>query len=328
MTFEGRLAVLSATLVGLCSCGQGVHDLTVSSQPLVVIKGHVDASSLIRTHPSSALLGALIWASVPQVNPVCVEFQDAVTAPACPDPLGVFTGEIQASVAVDGDGNFELPLFHLPAARVSVGDAVTRIAYGTLVVVEDVNGDGQLTFVLPSGGRRRRALPPVSNPSDPDLIVAATFSSLRVDQRRIVFREGGFVRDSYFYPAPGCDDPPEGLSVMMAGAYVDASHAMGPCAYATTEGRLELTPLSPTDGLALECRAVQAQPNVQQPVGDEPPSGNPTKTCFGANVLATVYSGPCPYLRSYALAGCQEDPMCASPEWNLTLAPPSWWSCP
>jgi hypothetical protein len=327
MTSEGPRAICAATLIALCSCGQGVHDLSVSSEPLVVIKGHVDASVLARPHPSATLLGALVWASVPQVNPVCIEFQDARIASACPDPLGVFTGEIEASAVVDGDGNFDLPLFHLPAVRVSVGDAATRIAYGTLVVVEDVNNDGQPTFVPASVGRRRRVSPVVSNPSDPDLIVAATFYSLHADQQRIVFREGGFVPDSYFYPTPGCVAPPDGFSVMTAGAYVDATHATGPCGYATTDGRLELTPLSPADGLALECREVQAQGTVQQPVGDEPPNGNPTRTCFGANVLATVYSGSCTFLRSYALAGCQQDPTCASPEWNLTLSPPSWWSC-
>jgi hypothetical protein len=325
MTSEIRgTFLLAAVVAGVAGCGQSVHDLNLPGQPLVVVGGHVDVAGLTRPHPAAPLLGALIWASVPAVNPLCVEISDPQIAPACPDPFGVFTGDIELSAPVDGDGNFDLPLFHLPSANVSVGDNTTRIAYGTLVVVEDVDGDGQLTFVSPPSGDRHDA--PAPEPTDPDRIVAATFSNLHADQQRIVFREGGFVTGSFFYPSPGCGTPPPGFSLMTAAPYIDATDAAGPCAETPLDTRLEIPPLSPDEGLALECQAVQAQATVRQPDNDAPP-GTWSPVCFGTNILAAVYPGICPFLRSYALAGCQQDPMCASPEWNITAAPPSWWPC-
>jgi hypothetical protein len=324
MTSRRAAALAGTCALAAAACGQGVHDLTVASDPLIVLHGHVDVPSLDRKHPDAALLGALIWAEVPGVNPVCVEFAaDDRIKSACPDPAGVFTGEIEVSVPVGADGNFDLPLFHLPMVSVSVGDAATRIAYGSLVVIEDANGDGQPSLVPPPGGDEFDA--PSSEPTDPDRIVAATFYSLDADQQRVVFREGAFVPGSYFYPGvpPGCE-PPSGFSIMTAPPQADPPT----CNFDQMNPRLELTPLTQAEGLAFMCRAVQKDSTVRQP--DRAPRGSPDNACLGPNVIAAVYPGICPWLRSYALAGCQQDPMCISPEWDFRASVPDWWSrtCP
>ena len=170
MTSSARRAVLLATPALLAAaCGQGVHDLSIGSTPLLVVHGHVDQTQLQRVHPEAALLGVLVWAQTPTVNPVCVRLDDGSLAPtvpdltarvqsACPDPYGVFPGEAEAWSPIGADGNFDLPLYALPMARVAIGDASTRIAYGALVVVEDVNGDGQPPFAR-TVVRGRRAGP-------------------------------------------------------------------------------------------------------------------------------------------------------------------------
>jgi hypothetical protein len=330
--------------MAVAGCGQAVHDLSVPTTPLVTVHGHVDTTALARPHPAAPLLGALIWAAVPGVNPVCVETasqqlvpsdpnQVRAVASACPDAQGVFPGQPQVWVPIGPDGNFDLVLYTLPAISVSVGDGVTRVAYGSLIVFEDVNGDGQPTLPrLPTGeGRRRAVVGP--QPSDPDRIVAASFYALEAPQQRIVFREGDFVTPSFFYPAPGpgvgCEPPP-GFSIETAPPYADPP--VSDCAFSKTDDtRLELVPLSDAEGLAFLCRGLQTDATVNQPIGDEPPpQGGATNVCYGHGVLAVVYHlSVCTVLRSYALAGCQQDPLCATPEWNINPSLLNWqWPCP
>jgi hypothetical protein len=322
--------VVALTVAG---CGGGVHDLSAASDPLVVIHGHVDLAALERPNPSSALLATLIWAEVPAVDPTCLAFTDPRLAPACPDPYGVFNGEVETWTPVGPDGGFDLALFQLPAVNVSVGDAATRIAYGSVVVVEDVDGNGQPTLFAPVSGRRGTA--PAPQPITPDTIVGASFYDLHANQTRVVFREGGWVADSNFYPLPGCDAPMTGFSILTAPPYSDASPPAGGCVDTGTDTTVEVTPLSAADGLAYLCRSVQIGFGLLDP-GDRSPPGNPTLVCLmgssstpalPASVLAAVHPGICPWVRSYALSGCNTDPSCTMPEWDLTASPPSWWPC-
>jgi hypothetical protein len=327
-----RLTVVAA-LIAATGCGRA-HDLSVASDPLLVIHGHVDVAHLTRVDASAPLIGSLVWAGVAAVNPVCLEYTNAQIKPACPDPYGVFAAEIERAAPIDANGDFDLTLFHLPNARVSIGNQSTRIAYGSLLVLEDSNGDGQPTF--PGGVRRRdeddEGPPPVSNP---DRIVAASFYSLQAPQKRVVFREGGFVDPSNFYPQD-CGAPPPGFSILTAPAYTGMPAAAGDCAFDSTDVRVNVdavNPQDPAEGLGLLCRPVQRDATVQQPQGDEGPSGRARKVCLDSNVLAAVFSGLCFSLRSYALRGCAQAvptatmSQCSPPEWDLTASPPPWWPC-
>lgn len=345
MTSSGRRgALLAAPVVLAAACGQGVHDLSITADPLVVLHGHVDQSQLMRVHPEAALLGVLVWAEVAAVNPVCIRFDDGSLTPndptlapqlaaACPDPYGFFPGEAEAWTPIGDDGNFDLPLYDLPMARVSVGDAVTRIAYGALVVIEDVNGDGQPPFARTPGRGLARIAADNVQAEMVDRVVASTFYDLHADQQRVVFREGDFVTPSYFYPAPGpgigCK-PDRGFSIMTAPPY--AEPAVGQCVFSSTDTRLEVTPLSLADGAAFLCRVVIGDTTVAdpQPNGDrdrvQVPAGA-TQICFGSNVLAQVATGPnCSVVLSFALSGCAQDPLCAMPEWTRTAASLAGWN--
>lgn len=331
MTSERRRLALVA-LLALAGCGKGVHDLSVSADPLLVIRGHVDPASLHRSDPNAPLLALLVWASVPRIDQLCLAYPNvAELQAACPDPYGVYFGEIEKSVPVAADGSFEIDLSNLPAARVSVGDTVTRIAYGSLVIAEDSNGDGQLS--LPRGGGGAPDGGGGTSFAAPDMVVAASFSSLRRAQERVVFREGGFVEGSNFYPAPGCPDPPPAFSVLDAPAYSDAGAVPGTCTTTGFGAPIEVPALTTDEAIALECRTVQQGIGVREATDNRNPfrTGRgpaPQTVCLSHELLAVITPGVCPTFSALALKGCRVDPFCTNPEWDDTAHPPSWWPCP
>ena len=316
-----------------CGCSS-VHDANVPGDPLLVVHGHVDTTALVRTNPNAPLIGALVWATVPAVNPVCVRFpNDPTIQGACPDPQGVFLGEIEVTAPIAPDGSFDLDLFHLPAFSNSVGDSINRVAYGSILVAEDVNGDGNLDLIQkPSGDRGG---PGMEN-ANPDRIVAASFSSLNAHQERLVFLEGAFIPPcltadmmppacSYYYPST-CIDPAaiyRNFSVMTT----DPGGACADVPLPDDTAVIEAAPLaSAADGLALNCRSIQGSDvTVHAPPADgDAPPGSPPLACPAPKIVAAVYQQTCSWLRAYALSGCAQDPLCASPEWTTTTAPP-WW---
>jgi hypothetical protein len=328
MTSRPRSSRGALTLAALVAgCGGGVHDLSVASYPLLVIHGHVDLSTLRRQHPSAPLIGALIWAAIPRVSRLCLESQNADFLVACPDPYGLFAGELEKAAPVDADGNFDLQLFHLPKASVSVGDEVTRIAYGSLLVAEDIDGNGQLSF--PPRPDWRGDMPSTDTVAlQPDVVVAASFSTLRADQVRVVFREGGFVADSNFYPSPGCPTPPTGFSLLAVPAYSGEAAAPGTCVSSDIGTLVEVPALSPAAALALTCRPSQQDAGVVELHDDHAPRADAKPVCLSHEIVAEMNVGVCTSAALFALKGCRDGALCETPEWDLTASPPEWWPCP
>jgi hypothetical protein len=316
VSFDRRL-LLPLMLV---ACQDGVvHGLEVGSEPLLVLHGHVDLASLPRSHGNAPLLGALIWAAVPTVSSICLTFSAPEIRPACPDPYGVYLGDVEQSAPVSSEGDFDLAIAHLPRASVSVGDEVTRVAYGSMVVVEDVDGDGQIDLSDPD----------FSSPPDRghrDQVVAATFHHLRAPQQRVIFREGGFREDSTFYPAPGCGAPPLGFSVGTFPPYTDAPAPPGSCSFGDAGQTITVPALATDDADALECRRLQHWQFVGEVSPDDRPPRRAT-VCLGPDLLADIPEGRCPFLRVDALVGCAEDPFCPHPDFDHRGHAPSWWPC-
>jgi hypothetical protein len=313
------------------SCGRSAHDLSVASDPLLTLHGHVDVAKLTRFDPSKPLIGALVWGSIPRINPLCLKFQDPQLQAACPDPYGFFYGELELAAPVDGNGDFALPIFHLPKASVSVGDAVTRIAYGSLVVAEDTNGDGQLSFPVSQGGGGGGGGPGDPNPPTPpppDVIIGAAFSTLLADQVRVVFREGGFVEGSNFYPDPGCPTPPGGFSTLSVPAYTGDPAAPGTCLSHPPDTTIEVLPLKAAEALGLMCRPLQQGIGVQQPNEQRKPRPTQVPVCLSHEIVALVTPSICNTFVAYGLKGCRLDPFCDKPDWDVTKTPPTWWPCP
>ncbi len=44
-------------------------------------------------------------------------------------------------------------------------------------------------------------------------------------------------------------------------------------------------------------------------------------------VIASAPTEDCQYLTHYTLRGCNNDPACAAPNWDITASPPAWWPC-
>jgi hypothetical protein len=44
-------------------------------------------------------------------------------------------------------------------------------------------------------------------------------------------------------------------------------------------------------------------------------------------VIASAPTEDCQYLTHYTLRGCNNDPACATPTWDITASPPLWWPC-
>jgi hypothetical protein len=315
VSFDRRL--LATLLLAACQ-GSGVHGLEVGAEPLLVIHGHVDLGTLPRVHKEAPLLGALIWAAVPTVSSICLTFSEPKIRPGCSDPYGVFLGEIEQAAPVSEAGDFELPLVHLPRASVSVGDDVTRVAYGTLVVAEDLDRNGQISF--PDSDFAM-----VPEQSQTDLLLAATFWDLHAPQQRLIFREGGFIADSTFYPAPGCGTPPPGFSLGVFPPYASEPATPGSCSSLDAGQVITVGALPTADAAALECRTAQRREFLHEVRTDRPPQRD--TVCLSPTIMANIPQGRCPRLSVFLLAGCSEDPFCEKPEFDHRANPPGWWPC-
>jgi hypothetical protein len=92
---------------------------------------------------------------------------------------------VAAEVEVGADGSFVIPVRRLPDASFAVGDTSARIAWGSVVVAADANGNGLFDLLVASD--------PFSGPDTlADLAVAASFVTLQGPQQRLAFREGGW----------------------------------------------------------------------------------------------------------------------------------------
>jgi hypothetical protein len=176
----------------------------------------------------------------------------AVAQAGCRDPFSFApvngVGRAAGDSAVTADGSATLDLIELPPATVMVGEVTQRVAYGSVLLYDDRNGNGTLDFNTARGltqgtsafnsGANAAAGPdpnlscptysrpqggsfnnPTSTCVPQDIVLGASFVRMTEADQRIAFREGGFDRSSLFYPRGGCEDPPTGFSVLGAGGF-------------------------------------------------------------------------------------------------------------
>lgn len=313
MRSELRRLGLIAALLG-AACDRGVDDLTLTSLPLAYLHGHVDLASLPASTAGAKLRAALVWGAVPSFPVGCLEYgTNPSLQDACPDRQGFYLGPVESEVELQpgGDGRFEIPIWRLPSAGVSVGSDEARIAWGSVVVAIDGDGDG----VLRLDDKTSRFGP------SRDKVVAASFVSTRPPHQRVGFREGGWNEASPFYPVPGCPAPPPGFSILSIGGEPPA------CSSARLEDDVvEAAVLTAEEAQALACRGL-SQSIVSDPRNQgEAPWG--TQVCLDAQTVAAVESrGACASFVIMPLAGCYADLRCDEPDWDLRATPPSWWPC-
>ncbi len=360
MASSRAVAFALALALAACTGGGGVDDLSLPSMPLVHVRGHVDLSAVHAAAGGHPLNAALVWGAVAHDNQACLKYpSNADLQKACPDPFGFVPGQVEVTAPVKQDGSFDLTLDHLPATGVSVGTDAARIAWGSVVVAADTDGNG--TFD-PLGGNNS---PRGSTALLADQVVAASFSTLRQPQRRVGFLEGTWDAPllGLFYPFLGCPKPAAGFSELATpgitlGVDAKGNPILAPLPGSCTDDPIsrvvEATPLSIDEGKALVCRAMTNRTSIQQPPADVGsggklggdggrgggppvgppggPSGTPAPTpdkqvCLDPQTLAIIGAGDCPSIMIFPLVGCHDDLTCQKPDWDLRKSPPTWWPC-
>ena len=323
---------------------------------------------------------ALVWGLQWQPEPFCflpTEWSEAanVIAAGCPDSFGFVPNLVGQDVALQPGSPATIALNSVPGADVLVGDLTGRIAYGSLVVYQDVNQNGVLDLRTPPRFRRHGDQT-VSDDGGvdgpPDLIYGASFVSMTQPDQRVSYLEGTFNAKAAFYPR-ACNDPPTpGFSIQSAGGFAQADGgffqadggislamvgelAAGylpseglPCATGKLEDTVVTIPLQAPGNLTqLACTANdsggvttyrEAPTNAPDLTGrlsacvDFPYiPGDDAGVAQGKQfVISSAPSEPCRYTIHYTLRGCNNDPSCSTPRWDITATPPNWWheKCP
>jgi hypothetical protein len=306
---------------------------------------------------------ALVWGAQFLIEPLCFlppESPEVATvlAQGCRDPFGFVPDRVAANAELAGD-SVDIPLFDLPAADVMVGDVTARVAYGSLVLYDDRNGDSTLDLGRPrrppSGNDDMGGGPPPDEP-DFDVVHGASFVSMTEPDQRLAFREGAFIQTA-FYPRAGCGAPLPAFSVLSAGGF-SATDAIASaldgklpqedpatCSESPVDSApIQITVRPPAEVAEVACteRRVDSSTRYREPPVDAPPDlADRTLACahlpdFGggpsSDIVQLLVSTPndarCRGLTHYVLRGCDNDPSCEMPEWDLTATPPSWWPCP
>jgi hypothetical protein len=358
-----RLSILVP--FALAGCGN-VVGLGGSPTPLARIQVEVSGDPIPpAAHLRVALVWGAQWLPEPFcVLPPESAAAAAVIQAGCRDSFGFVPKRVAANIALAPGTPVTLELFDLPAADVMVGDVTARVAYGSLVVYDDRNDNGTLELrqgerVPPGSGPDAGIDLGDAGPVGPaDVVCGASFLSMTRPDQRIAFREGDFNAAAAFYPRQGCPPPPRGFSVLAAGGFSEAAALAAilagqlppedpqTCAEVGLDQSVVSIAISdPAAATQVAClpRGTNGIPRYRDPPAEAPDLTNRTWACAGlpdlgspgqpspGGVTQLVVSGPptnaCKSLTHYVLRGCDNDPNCASPEWDFTATPPSWWPC-
>ncbi|TMQ15185.1 MAG: hypothetical protein E6J90_25800 [Deltaproteobacteria bacterium] len=307
------------------------------------------------------LRAALMWGAQWLPEPLCILPPDSADvakalAAGCRDPFGFVPDRVAVNAPLAADGTTELDLFDLPAADVMVGSVTSRVAYASIVVYDDRDGNGTLTLGRPNRlGGRDMGPPQDGDVSTLDRVYAASFVTMTAPDTRLAFREGSFDRAAAFYPRAGCGDPLPSFSIVSAGGFsaADAVAAQlrgelpeedpASCREQSTDAAVTVAFRSPAQLHELACqeRVTDSSIRYREPPADPPDVTNRTSACakvpdFGSGkasgMIQLAVSGrsddSCVGLTHYVLRGCRNDALCELPAWDITATPPSWWPCP
>ena len=302
---------------------------------------------------------------LPPEDPAPAGDARATLAAGCRDPFGFVPLLVDEVTGVTPGVPATIDFGSLPTANVLVGDVTARVGYASVVVYDDLDDSGRLELARPNrlgvpedGPGSEGGITMLH-----DRILGASFVSMTRPDQRVGYREGAFDAAAAFYPRAGCGDPPVSFSVLAASGFssadalADALAGKLPmetdpsqCVQAPPEqAPITVALQPPTQPLAeVACTEHNADSSVRyrEPPTDAPdflanPAIDPRSwACvhlpsFGGGApkpIELIVSGnpmdSCVGLTHYVLKGCREDPNCAVPDWDHSLAPPSWWPCP
>jgi len=351
-------------LAALAACGD-ISGFGGAVPPLATVRVHTTGDFARVQAPKAAdptLRAALVWAAQWLTEPLCILPPDdaqvaALVAAGCRDPFSFVPDRVATNAPLDPDGSAALELFDLPAADVMIGDVTARIAYASVVVYDDRDGDGTLTLGRPARlpGRDDEDRPDDEPVSTADLVYAASFVSMTEPDSRLAFREGAFNATAAFYPRSGCGEPPPSFSVVSAGGFTAAAALAAQlrgelppedpatCRERSTEEAVSVAYRAPAELRQVACRERRTDSSVRyrEPPIDAPNLSDRTFACatipdFGSGktdgmtqlVVSSRANDSCKGITHYVLRGCRNDPTCALAEWDITATPPTWWPCP
>ncbi|HUJ60655.1 MAG TPA: hypothetical protein VLX92_19270 [Kofleriaceae bacterium] len=357
-----------AVLALLCGCTrlQGL-----GGAPPALATFDVTASGTLLPAPVNLSL-ALVWGKQWLVEPLCIVPDDprdaanqaqidTVKAAGCRDPFGFVPARVAASVPVALGTGSTIELVTVPNDDVMVGDLTARVAYGSFVLYDDVDGNGTIDLARPNR-LDTEAMKGDQPYTTPDHIFGASFVAMTLPDQRVAYREGGFDETAAFYPRAGCGDPLPGFSVVAASGFTEQSAIaatlagmlpsetdLSQCAQAAPQDApvaFTVSPLAPPlvppalDVPELACteRTADSSVTYHKPGMNPPDLTKRQSACvhypsFGmpSDVIEWVVTGrsddSCVGLTHYILKGCASGPECASPDWDETAAPPTWWPC-
>jgi hypothetical protein len=272
-TLTTRIEIAAVLGISLLGCSKPVG-LGAPVKPLVNISVQVNGDLANLAFPRVALVWGMQW----QPEPSCAlapESSDMaeVQAAGCPDNFRFVPARDGADVAIQPNSTATISLVDLPGSDVMVGDIASRVAYASLIVYDDSNGDG--AFDLRHPPRHRRPGQPAPPPDDggvagpAEIVYAASFISMTQPDQRVAFLEGRFNPAVAFYPRNGCPDPQQGFSLLSAGGFAPTPDPLeiargggiplevsGSCVTAGLDQPVVLASPSPSSDLqALACTA-------------------------------------------------------------------------
>jgi hypothetical protein len=350
------------TALVLAACGK-VDGFAGEASPLATVTVQVTGDFEAVRVPGATnerLRVALVWGAQWLPEPFCFLPPEspeaaAVIAAGCRDSFGFVADRVGDEVAVVPGIPVALEIYSLPTADALVGDLTARIAYASLVVYDDRNASEHLELGRARGVPDIDEIEPLPNPLERDVVYGASFVSMTEPDVRVALREGDYNPRAAFYPRAGCGEPPPGFSVVGAGGFTPQAAIA-----ATLAGMLpqqdpatcwEADPASTTIPIPFRavaevqevgCVGRRADSSVRY--NDPEPAGidldGRTFACAGVPdfgtgetdgivqlVVATRPEERCKRLSHYLLRGCEDDPACPLPEWDLSATPPAWWPC-
>jgi len=342
----GARAVAVVASIAVTGCGD-LHGLDPDDVPPLVsihvrVTGDLDAVRRPSDQPPR-LRATVIWGETTLPDASClppIENPDhaAVIEAGCGDLLRFERAgfDLMTDAPVADDGTATINLYTLPL--ILYGDTFSQLAYASVVVYDDVNGSGYLD---PYGAAQ-------------DVVYAVSFSSMAKPDTRIAFRHGEFDDHSAYYPRRGCEPPPEGYSQVSAGGFtlqqaIDAQ-ARGElpmqdpaqCRQDPLEREVVVALRSPDELDEVSCfpfayyfssppqDLFPGTPDLRLACTSIPDRG--TGRAHGRWQLLMTSTGPrgflagCKSIQHMVLRGCQDDPLCVVPEWDMPA--PDWWPCP
>ena len=286
---------------------------------------------------------------------------ESVAQAGCRDNFGFVPLQVGADVPLEANGPTAIPIISLPSAAEMVGNPAARIAYASLIVYQDGNGNGILDLGHPADQQQRGQ--GNGNPNDasnsPDTVYGASFISMTQPDQRVAYREGDFNPGVAYYPRAGCASPPPSFSILSAGGFSVSDGLLSEvtgqfppetsCGTAPISEPVTVALQDPATLAELACMVNNASgvTYYRKPPADDPRTvGSAGSAAISAPWACTnlpslsgddggvppgrqlVVAGPpgqrCLGTLHYTLRGCNNNPSCPSPAtWDVSGSPPS-----